>query len=265
MKLSISNIAWPSEDNKRMLPLIKGLGCDAIEIAPSRVWKEPIESTYRQRKEYLNLIKSHGLEIVSLHSLMYTRQDLNLFGSSDIQREMIRYIRELLVLARDVEARLLVFGSPNSRRRGLLNLNEAFEHAVDFFTPLAEYAEKLGICLLIEPLTKDESDFIFTSEQGLELVKLVNNRGFQLHLDAKAVANEDLEDTFKKALPYWKHFHANDPGLVEIASEATYHQEMGKKIKASGYSGFVSIEMKTLPFHHRVVENSIKNVQRYYF
>ena len=38
MKLSISNIVWPSEDEEWVLKLLEKHSVDAAELAPSRAW-----------------------------------------------------------------------------------------------------------------------------------------------------------------------------------------------------------------------------------
>ena len=45
MKLSVSNIAWGKNELKDLLYILKDNGCDGIEIAPSLIWGEPVNST----------------------------------------------------------------------------------------------------------------------------------------------------------------------------------------------------------------------------
>ena len=85
MKISVSNIAW-KEDRKyftEFLDFIKKLGCSGVELAPSCIWKEPINSSSNERSELLKIIHKSGLEVVGFHSLLYTRPELKIFLNED--------------------------------------------------------------------------------------------------------------------------------------------------------------------------------------
>ena len=50
MKLAISHIAWPLEKEHFYLDQVKLWGCSGIELAPSRIWDEPIDTNKEDRK-----------------------------------------------------------------------------------------------------------------------------------------------------------------------------------------------------------------------
>ena len=54
MKLSISNIAWKNCEFYKYAKLVKEQGCDGIELAPSCIWKEPVNV---DKKEVLELLE----------------------------------------------------------------------------------------------------------------------------------------------------------------------------------------------------------------
>ena len=266
MKLAISNIAWPVEKTEYMLSLIKSLGCNGVEVAASKIWDEPIDSGSEQRREFLKLVKKNDLTVSALHSLLYTRKDLNIFGDEQIKLRTIKYLKMLIELAVDLETKILVFGSPTARNRKSLGMNEALYKAAEVFYPVAKFAEKCGVCMVIEPLGKSETNFINTASEGLQLVEIVNSHGFKLHLDAKSIAEEviDHKELINSVFPYLKHFHINDPGLIEIGSVADYHPKFGKILREANYSGFTSIEMKMLIGYESAVKNSINLAKKFY-
>lgn len=261
MKLSISNIAWPVKEEELYLNLIMRWGCSGVEIAPSRLWPEPIKASQQDCYSYKSLVKKCGLEISAMQALLYARRDLGLFRDPEIEEETVKYLKELCRLAADLETQVLVFGSPANRKRGGIPLNEAFERAALFFSKVAPTAEKLGVCICIEPLRPQETDFITTAEEGFRLVEMVNSAGFGLHLDAKALAEEggNYLDKLKGVLQKLQHFHISDPNLTEVNSTGSVdHFSMGKAIKEIGYNRYVSIEMRTLPDYHNVIRRSLQ-------
>jgi D-psicose/D-tagatose/L-ribulose 3-epimerase len=266
LKLAISNIAWPVEKTEYMLNLIKSLDCEGVEVAPSKMWSEPVDSSSEQRKEFLKLVKKNKLTIAALHALFYTRKDLSIFGDEQIRLKTMKYLKMLVELAADLETKILVFGSPAARDRKSLKMKEALNKAAEFFYPAAEFAERHGVCIVMEPLRKSETNFINTAFEGLELVRMVNSNGFKLHLDAKSFAEEaaDHKKIINDVFSCLKHFHINDPDLIEVGSVADYHPEFGKILRETNYNGFVSIEMKTLNDYEIAVKNSINLAKKFY-
>ena len=65
MKIAVSNIAWEHKYLSQYLKLLKQLGCSGVEIAPSIIWKEPINSSPEDRKNFKDQIrKSASYEIL---------------------------------------------------------------------------------------------------------------------------------------------------------------------------------------------------------
>ena len=246
MKLSVSNIAWGNEDPEGHLQLLKRLGCEGVEIAPSCIWDEPVNSTPSQQREFKKIVDNCGLVVVGLHSLLYTRPDLVVFGSPGTRDRTIEYMKRLIHLCRELGGTTMVFGSPKNRQRGQMGVEDAFSIATAFFFKLSEEAKKYNVLLCIEPLGKNESDFITSSHEGMELVSRVNHSNFRLHLDAKAMitSKENYAEIFTKYISDLKHFHVGDPGLAPPGSTGVDHSIIGKALRESGYNRFVSIEMR---------------------
>jgi D-psicose/D-tagatose/L-ribulose 3-epimerase len=266
VKLAISNIAWPPEDTPAVLDLLRREGVEWIEVAPSRIWGEPVDALAGERKAFVRSLEEYGIRVISLHSLLYTRPDLGLFRGEETNRKTILYLQQLAELGSELGARWMVFGSPGNRRKEGLRFPEACEGAARVFGPAGDAAAEAGVTILIEPLTRAEADFVNTADEGIELMKRVASPGFALHLDAKSVAEEPGEkpDLLRRALPFFRHFHINDPGLGPLGSVATYHEELGAALRRSGYDGHVSIEMKTFPDHRQVIKRSLALAKRFY-
>jgi len=259
MKFAISHIAWDLSDEDFFLKQIKEFGCDGIEIAPNKIWVEPINVSHEKLKEYRHKISDFGLEICAIQALFYTRRDLNLFENFD---KTLVYTQKLCEVASGLGAPFLVFGSPKSRWRGQIEKPKALEIAVKFFEIVANTAQDCNVCMCIEHLSNTEADFVTSIEEGAELVSLVDNlQGFGLHLDSKAIAieQENLADLFPKVKPLVKHYHISEPKLDEInSSKIVPHQEYANVLRKEDYQGYVSIEMKTLPNNREVIQRSLQ-------
>lgn len=268
MKLSVSNIAWENKNLEEHLELLKDLKCDGVEIAPSCIWKEPANVKNEEAKELRKLVYKYNLSIPALHALLFTRPDLGLFGDEAARKKTSNYLKKIISLAEMLDAKILVYGSPKSRRMGDKKYSECYSMALEIFKGVGDEAEKRGRIFCIEPLGTSECEFIQNSDEGFNLVKDVASPGFGLHLDAKAMidSREDFGSVFQKYGKVVKHFHAGDPGIAPPGYTGFDHSVIGRAMKNSGYQGFLSIEMKReFGETKAMVKNAVGYVRKNYF
>jgi len=246
VKLAISNIAWENDALDEHLVLVSRLGCAGIELAPSCVWPEPIDTTPQQRKTLKEKFSRHGLQTIGLHALLFTRPDLTLFSTQESRKATGEYLKQLFKLCADLGGKVLTFGSPKNRSVNGKNYKDCLLIAQDFFSGLMPSARENGVTLCLEFLSTKESDFITSSREAFELVEKVGDPHFGLHLDIKALidAKEDYLAVFNEHAFHARHVHVGDTGLAPPGSTGIDHKPIGKALRVAGYDGYVSIEMR---------------------
>jgi sugar phosphate isomerase/epimerase len=264
----VSNIAWEQSRLEEHLALLRDLGCDGVEVAPSAVWEEPVAAGEGEVARFKGAVAKYGLQIPAFHALLFTRPDLFLFGDAERRREAAGYLKKLIALAGRLSVGVLVYGSPASRRVGDRPYGECYEIAVGVFRELGREAARCDTCFCIEPLGPSESDFINTSDEGHRLVEDVSERGFGLHLDARAMADakEDYGAAFGRCGAVMRHFHVGDPGLAPPGYTGFDHGPIGEALKGSAYEGYVSIEMRRgFGDSVQVIRGAVSYVRQKYF
>lgn len=248
MKLSVSNIAWGKNELKDLLYILKDNGCDGIEIAPSLIWGEPVNSTKLERENLKKEIEKSGLELVGFHSLLFSRPDLLLFKNEEIRHKTLIYLKDLISLCSDMGGKKLIFGSPRNRSRQNKNYKDCLNQVYEDFKALADYSKDKDIFFCVEPLGENYSDFIVSVSEGGEIVKKLNHSNFKLHLDTKTIfyTKEDSEQIVKKYGDLIEHVHVSDndlnaPGSTNPKKE---HLLIGQALKKIKYKKFISIEMR---------------------
>jgi D-psicose/D-tagatose/L-ribulose 3-epimerase len=251
MKLAVSNIAWPQELDADVASLLFRSDVRGIEVAPTKVHPRPLEATPDDLLRYREFWESRGIEIVAMQALLFGAPPFRVFGSDTDRRDLLDYLTGIYRMAAGLGATALVFGSPKNRQRGDLSLDQARDIAIPFFREAGLRAADVGVWLCLEHNPAAYAcDFITTSTQARDLVLAVDTPGFGLHLDTGGliVENEPCEVLLDPAAkPWWRHFHVSDPHLAPLGQEPGRHPEFGQAIRASGYDGWVSLEMKTLP------------------
>lgn len=269
-RLSISNIAWNPEELDSFLDLIAELGCDGVELAPSLLWAEPAIVSNSEIKIFRRKLENKNLVPAAFHALLFTRPELKLFDTFELREQTINYLLSLIRVAGELGVSCLIFGSPASRKLGKKTARECYLMAVEAFRQLGREARKLGTCFCIEPLGPSENEFITSSQEAWQLVQDVEEPGFGLHLDTKAMheVKENYAAIFAQIGDSLKHLHVSEPGLAPIGSVPSPidHQSIAHELKKTEYRGFISIEMRRQTGDNREqVKKAIEFVRKNYF
>ena len=246
MKISVSNIAWENKYLNHYLKLIKNLGCSGIELAPSIIWSEPINSSLEDREDFKNKITKEGLEITGFHALLFSHPELQLFKTAESREASIKYLFKLIELCHHLGGKQIIFGSPRNRKLHNKKYSICLDQAMEDFYKISEFSKKYNIFFCIEPLGPDETDFIKSVDEGGIIVNKVNHKYFKLHLDTKALfaTKENPNDIINKYKNIIQHVHIGDEGLKEPGSINSGHKEIGMALNKINYSNYLSIEMR---------------------
>jgi sugar phosphate isomerase/epimerase len=248
MRLAASNIALPSFDHQKYLPKLVELGFVGLEVAPSKVWADTWRGlTAADIATYRRQVEAAGLHIIGLHSLFFDHKNLGLFKDPGTREKTLDFMEHLSILCRDLGGKTLIYGG--GRNRGSWTRENAQTEAISFMSELCQRIENHGTCFCFEPLGPNDTDFIHSALDSLEIVNAVNHPALKIQLDAKALLeNDEVTPTLFQAVSgQLIHFHANEPGLNILGSSGEVdHAAMGRLLKDVGYTGYVSLEQRMI-------------------
>lgn len=242
MKLSISNIAWPAEDDEAMYAFLQNEGFAGLEIAPTRIFPESPYDRLKGAGEFVQrLFSEYNLTISSMQSIWYGRTE-NLFGSPQEYDVLLAYTKKAIDFAAVLGCKNLVFGCPKNRNT---NREEYVDTAVTFFKELGSYALQKETVFSLEPNpVLYRTNFINTTPQAFELVRLVDCAGFCVNVDLGTMLyNRETLEPLAQNLNLINHIHVSEPGLALI-KHRSLHKELAQLLKERNYGNFVSVEMK---------------------
>lgn len=247
MRLAFSAIAWRPDEDVAVRELFAAKRVTAIEGAPSKIGKPPLELTKDDLLRYREFWAEKSIDIVAMQALLFGRAELKLFGTDAEREEFIQYLGRIVQLGGTLGARVLVFGSPGNRKRGALDDATALAIAAPVFRELGAIAVDHGTCLCIEPNPPEYGcDWIHSVAQARALVDFVAHPGFGLHVDAAAIqfAGEDAA-VLREHRGSIRHFHASEPQLAPLRQgTGVPHARYAEVLREVGGVPVVSIEMR---------------------
>ncbi len=256
MKLSISNIGWPQENDPAVYKMMKDIGYEGLEIAPTRVFPEKPYDRLEEASSWAGEIREkYGFVIPSMQSIWYGRNE-KLFGTEKEREALVEYTQKAIDFAQTIGCKNLVFGCPRNR-----NLTEGADEntAVEFFRTIGQYAAQHNTVVGMEanpPIYN--TNYINDTKSALDLIEKVGTDGFKLNLDVGTmIENEEEVNILAGREQLINHVHISEPGLKPI-KQRPLHKALFKKLTENGYNGFVSIEVGR---QENVVE--LENMMRY--
>ena len=246
MNLSISNIAWVSENDNEVYEMMKSNGFTGLEIAPTRIFPE---NPYYKLEEAGNwskqLMSDYGFCVPSMQSIWYGRSEA-IFGSEEERKVLVDYTKKAIDFASVIGCNNLVFGCPRNRNMPVeANDGSAYyQIAVDFFKEIGDYAFSKGTVIGMEanpPIYN--TNFVNYTKEAVELIEKVDSKGFRLNFDmGTVVCLEERLEFLDGKYDLINHVHISEPGLKPIEVREI-HNASANKLRDASYQGFVSIEM----------------------
>lgn len=194
------------------------------------------------------IVKREGLELAS--------------PDPDIRRTTIQRFHDFIDLASLVGAGVNIGRSRGCIHEGMTK-EETDVLALDSFENITAYAEKQGVKLALEPVTKQMVNYLNTLEEVLPLVRQIGSPSFGYMLDTQHMILDEpdppktIADYAANAL----HIHLVDDNRGPVGGGLIHFDEVIRMIHASGYNGTFAHEGYAPGFELEAMHQSMRIMQ----
>ncbi len=124
-------------------------------------------------------------------------------------------------------------------------IDAAWDRAAEAFVKVADYAGKLGLTVILEPLQIVESNLVGDIASAKKMLADVASPHFQLMLDTchMAVKGENIEDYFTAFGSTIKHIHFNESSQVPCGDGVLPLRHYLDVIEENDYEGTLTLEI----------------------
>lgn len=247
MKLAICNEFCEGWSLEKVFQLAARHGYEGVELAPFTLARDVRDISAGRRRELVAAAADAGTAIVGLHWLLAQPPGLHISHPDPaVRAETVAYLNALVAFCADLGGTKMVFGSPAQRKvMPELSPQQAWDFAVETFHQVLPSADRHGIDLCFEPLSRRQTNFVNTVAEGLRLCRAIDHPRFRLHLDVLAMCDEGLplDPLVRSAKGQVAHVHANDANTGYPGSGDTDLAPVVRALKAIGYDGWISVEV----------------------
>ncbi|MGO9114785.1 MAG: sugar phosphate isomerase/epimerase family protein [Thermoguttaceae bacterium] len=263
MKFAICNETFQDWPLDRAIAFAAECGYQGIEIAPFTLAARPGDVSQAKREEIRRRARTDGLEVVGLHWLLAKTEGLHLTSpDATVRQRTADYLVDLTLLCSDLGGKVMVLGSPLQRNLADgMTKAQGMAYAAGVLCEVLPVLESNSVVLAVEPLGPQETNFLLTAADAVELIDRLSSPQIRLHLDCKAMATEatPIVEIIRRNRDMLAHFHANDPNRQGPGFGELDFVPIFKALQEVHYDGWVSVEVfDYTPGIERLAKESIE-------
>ena len=266
MKFAVCNETFQDWPLDRGFAFAAECGYTGIEIAPFTIATYATDIPAGRRAEIRRQADGAGLEVVGLHWLLAKTEGFQLTSpEAAVRSRTAQYLGDLARLCADLGGKIMVLGSPQQRNIAPgVSHQQACRYAREVLQAVTPVLEETDVVLALEPLGPQETNFLLTAAEAVELAQGVGSPHIRLHLDCKAMSTEstpipELIRTYRRFLV---HFHANDPNRQGPGFGQLDFLPIFQALGEADYRGWVSVEVfDYTPGVERLARESLEYMQ----
>ena len=234
MQLSISNIAWESSDDQKIIKVLKKNNIKNIDIALGKYFSNIEETSKSQISNLKEKWLSNDIKIFGIQSLLYGKPEFNIFKQDQSKKKLFDYLENICSISKQLGAEVLVFGSPKNRDKKGIREREIFSLAKEFFIKFAEIANYYNLTVCIEPNPEIyQCNFLTNTADTLAIIKTINKKNLKMNLDIGSISinKENMHRICSQNGKYIGHIHISEAYLKPINKNFLIHNEYASIIK----------------------------------
>lgn len=244
-------------DYDSLFKLLKSQGYDGVEFMTKNPFEANLELLAEKAVQY-------ELEVpVICTGEMYGEDKLSFADPDDeVRKEAVRRTKKLMEIASDLGAHVNV-----GRLRGRFLENIPKEKTLQWVQEcLCECASvSRDAHLLIEPICKDYENFILTTSEGVDFLKLLGVAKVRLMLDYIHMISEDedIPHSIDMAMSWVDHVHVCDSDRLPLGYGSFDLSSFFNLLGKASYDRFVSVESFPTDNPEEDVRSSIEALHRF--
>ena len=233
------------------------LGYDGVELMtlnPKELDWEEVRSLLE--KYHLKAALVCTGEIFGQLKLSYTDPD------AEIRKEAIRRTKEIIDFAGFLGSDINI-GRIRGQYNKVLSRKETWDLAVAAFKEISIYAQERKVRIALETVTIMQTNFINTLEEGLQMVKDVDEENFRLMMDIfhLNLEEKDIYDAIRAYKDYNIHVHLADNNRRYPGHCGLDFEKIIRTFRECGYDGTYSTEIFQIPDQEVAARESIRHLK----
>jgi sugar phosphate isomerase/epimerase len=242
-KYAICNEGFEGWSLEKVAQSVAEMGYEGVELAPFTLCDLVTDLTADDRRGIRQAVEGAGQQVAGVHWLLAKTPFLLNVPDAEMRKSAADYLVALVDFCADVGGDALVFGSPAQRDpQDGFSVEDAWGETVEAMRRVGKRANERGVQFCIEPLG---TPFVTWADDAVTMVKEVNQPGFSMMVDCKAMAQDarwSPADQIRELVGQYQHVHVNDPNRLGPGMGDLDFQPIMQALDEVAFGGWVSVE-----------------------
>lgn len=247
MKYCLCNEVFDGWTWADTVQVIADAGYDGVEIAPFTLAESVTDLSPGERVVLRTQANDAGLDIAGLHWLFVSPQGLHTTTDDAATRQRTTaYMRDLIRFCGDVGGKVMVIGSPGQRDvQAGVPYATAWQRFTDMIAACVDLAAERNVTLCMEALSIDQTNFVTSLAEAVEMVKEIHHPSFQTMFDVHNahLETDPLPELVRRYMPHIKHIHLNEMDGGYPGSGDFDFGSILSVLEEEDFQGYVSAEV----------------------
>lgn len=194
---------------------------------------------------FLNKISKYSVQVISIQSIFYKKEKLNIFRESD-HKKILDHLQNIFEISNYIGAKNIIFGSPINRKLNDLVKKDADDIAVNLFKKIGLLCTQKKLFFCIEPNAKFYGcEYINNINQAIDFVKNVNSPNVLINADTGNIFLEDDDlSQVRKFKNLFANFQVSEKNLISLSEGNINHEKILSNFKINNQ--IISLEALNL-------------------
>lgn len=245
------------DDIKRSFDFIKNTGYDGVELMvadPKKVDSELIN----------HLQETYQLPVCMVCTGEIFGQERLFFSDLDVLRRQkaIKKVKDAIDLAKSINVRQINIGRVRGGTTIWGDREKQKELSLEGLHEVSRYGEKSGVTIALEPVNSIACSFINSTQDGILIIKEMNELALKLMLDSNHmfIEDKDLLESIERSAPYIVHVHLADSNRLYPGQGKINFVEFIEKLSHIGYDGWLCVEVFQRPDQKTAALKSFQHI-----
>lgn len=263
MLLSVSNLAWPTDEKTEVYNILKANGIEGVELAPYKYFNSWGEDAMRNAIDTVCELDKFGLRVSSFQAITYKARDINFMNSEKEASNFLEHIGKVAKMLSIVHGDFAIFGSPSLRENSI----DDDSILVKLFREIGNVFSGYNLKFAIETVPAYYgAEWLNSIDTTDEFIKKVNHPSIVRHYDTGCqYLSGDFNSINRNAfIEQCEHLHISEVDLASFSIPSNFNTEISHDL-ARYYSGkWCVLEMLDKNFDINLFRKSIENFRELY-
>ena len=238
------------------LKRLSSLGYDGVELAIS-------DPDIVDIKNLVRLVNKYNLDVPAIATgQTFVEEGLNLSdASAEIRKKAIKRLKRHIETAGEFGA-IVIIGLVQGNVKKGEKLKDVENRFIDNLGKCLDFAKRLKIRMVLEPVNRYENGFVHSAEYAMSLLRRCpyDNCGLLLDTFHMNIEEKDIYKTIISSRKFLWHVHISDSNRWAPGQGHLDFRKIIETLKALQYVGYLSAEILPIPDSDNAMQLTIEHI-----